>query len=46
MQTRKHLLKKQKKTREYLKDKYTTRQRANVTKTINKAKDIEKIEKI
>ena len=31
--------------REYLKDKYTTRQRANVTKTKNKAKNIEKIEK-
>lgn len=31
--------------RGYLKDKYTTRQRANVTKTKNKAKDIEKIEK-
>lgn len=31
--------------RGYLKDKYTTRQRANVTKAKNKAKDIEKIEK-
>ena len=31
--------------RGYLKDKYTTLQRANITKTKNKAKDIEKIEK-